>query len=103
MYGRSICSVALMGMLALSMSGCASMNETAQQSAAAQPQPAPPDLKLVCARAVAIEFNGDPGKAVPISSAKGEGNVYQIVIALDQLQANCLVNSDGVVQSITVL
>ena len=72
-------------------------------TAAGQPQPAPADLKLVCARAVAIEFNGDPGKAVPISSAKGEGNVYQVVIALDQQQASCVVNTDGVVQSITLL
>ncbi|MGE0233358.1 MAG: hypothetical protein AB7S46_16390, partial [Flavobacteriaceae bacterium] len=65
--------------------------------------PAPPDLKLVCARAVALEFNADPGKAVPVSSAKGEGDVYQVTIALDQQQANCVVSADGVVQSISLL
>ena len=101
MYGRRMRDLALVGALAATIAGCSSMNESAQQAAATQP--APPDLKLVCARAVAIEFNGDPGKAVPISSAKADGSNYQVVIALDQLQASCLVNTDGVVQSITVL
>ena len=72
-----------------------------EQMARTSTATAPADLQLLCANALALQSGADSTQILPVSSGQLNANDYEVTLQLGALKHRCIVNADGIVQSVS--
>ncbi|MTI42225.1 hypothetical protein JM93_01541 [Roseibium hamelinense] len=91
-------------LLGLALAGCntsGSGGQTAQPTVRAGANTAPADLQLLCASTAAQQLQVEGDSVLPINSGPSGGNAYQVTLTVPNGQAVCIIDNNGMVQSVT--
>jgi hypothetical protein len=85
---------------AAALAGCRTTATPEQQSTVRSGgETAPADLQLACATDASTRLNGG-GNVLPISSARDPNGTYRVGLQLTAGQAVCVIDQNGVIQTI---
>jgi hypothetical protein len=84
---------------AVHLAGCKTTAKSEQPVVRSSGETAPADLQLACAGEAATRLNGG-NSVLPVSSVRDPSGLYSVGLQLSAGQAVCVIDQNGVIQSL---